>query len=118
MFGGSHPAVILDVPAMYTETDEIHQLLMRNYFAQALLDSGAVTCVLATGLRDSETMRKVHECLLSVLEDFSTSPETPGRPQLDILRQIAEIRSKPVHGDALFTRNPSGALAGLIQMYA
>jgi hypothetical protein len=100
----SQPAVILDVPQAVTNADMIHQLLLRNYFAAALLDGAMVSCILATGLRDPDVTRALHERL-------SNAMESPGIAQLDLLREIASIRNAPFQTDALFTPNPWNPLA-------
>jgi len=102
----THPVVILDVPAMHTPSDEIQQMLLRNYFAQSLLDGGMVTCVLATGLRPLEAIRDVHRRLIPALEQ-------PSESQGDLLDEIARTGPEPPYGDALFTRNPRRLLAGI-----
>jgi hypothetical protein len=58
------PTVVLDVPAVRGDADFLHQLVLRNYFAQVLLDSGAVHCVIATGLCSSELMSRIHDLLV------------------------------------------------------
>ncbi|MEO7274313.1 MAG: hypothetical protein ABIX28_16665 [Vicinamibacterales bacterium] len=100
------PAVILDVPLPATSTDLTHQLLLRNLFAQLLLDSGRVSCVLATGLRPEPETIELQMRLLQTLTD-------PNATQIDLWTVVEtftrEAKLKP--HDAFFTANPYRPLA-------
>jgi hypothetical protein len=96
---GTHPVVVLDVPQLFSPAEMIQQLALRNYFAQTLLDSGAVRCVLATGLRPADSAMQAYD---RVMRDLSSGPTK----QVDLLRDITGIRGGPLVSDTLFTRNP------------
>lgn len=98
---GVRPMVVLDVPAPVTESQFLHQLFLRNLFAQALIDSNAVACVLATGLRPLGMAARLHDTILSALN-------TPGQSRLGLLAHIARhlVPRDTVPHDALFTANP------------
>jgi hypothetical protein len=98
---GFKPLVVLDVPIPLNASDLAHQLLLRNYFAQALIDSGSVVCVLATGLHEGVTMAELHRIFLA-------KPTASLGTRTEVLDRIAEFLgndSAPSH-DALFTANP------------
>ena len=98
---GFKPLVVLDVPIPLNASDLVHQLLLRNYFAQALIDSGSVVCVIATGLHDAQTMAEMHRVFLS---ESTASLGT----RADVLDRIAEFlrNDLTLPHDALFTDNP------------
>jgi hypothetical protein len=98
---GFKPLVVLDVPIPLNASDLVHQLLLRNYFAQALIDSGSVVCVIATGLHDAQTMAEMHRVFLS---ESTASLGT----RTDVLDRIAEFvrNDLTLPHDALFTDNP------------
>jgi hypothetical protein len=102
--GGQHgikPLVVLDVPVPLNASDLVHQLLLRNYFAQALIDSGSVACVIATGLHEGQTMAEMHRL-------FLTQPAASLGTRAEVLDRLAEfVRSDRLAShDALFTANP------------
>jgi hypothetical protein len=99
------PFVILDVPATATSTDYVHQLLLRNYFAHALADTGAVSGVLATGLYPPEAMGRLHSLILSLIN-------MPDISQFDLFNHISSAgRTYGLRThDALFTASPRGPL--------
>jgi hypothetical protein len=107
------PAVILDVPAAVTPADQVHQLLMRNYFAQALMNSGAVTSVLATGLYPEAQMNEIQRIILPAIE-------TPVMTRVDLLDRVTRsvrYAGLPAH-DALFTANPHLPLIAATRRHA
>jgi hypothetical protein len=102
--GGQHefkPLVVLDVPIPLNASDLVHQLLLRNYFAQALVDSGSVVCVIATGLHEPQTIAELHRA-------FLTDPKASFGTRVEVLDRIAELvrNDRSLTHDALFTANP------------
>lgn len=99
------PAVFLDVPPSRNPSEHMHQLLLRNYYAQALLDSGMVHCVFATGLMAPRVTDEFHQILLNAAQN-------PSMRQIDLLDSLVALSrgqdSPSVH--ALFTRNPDASL--------
>jgi hypothetical protein len=111
--GRPRPAVILDVPAVRSWPDFVHQLLLRNYFAQALLDSGTVRCVLATGLYQDPHIRLVH----ALLTEAADKPWLTQSGLLDSLARDSQHTEFADH-DALFSVNPDLSLIKPITEYA
>lgn len=97
---GRKPVVILDVPAVRTESNLLHQLLLRNYFAQVLLDSSTVRCVIATGLLTGVAMQRIHELLTGSGVRFTD------RTQAQIVEEIRNISYGQPATTALFTSLP------------
>jgi hypothetical protein len=112
-FTECRPIVILDVPAAVTAADFVHQLLLRNYFAQALVDSGAVACVLATGLHPSSAMSELQHLILEAIA-------TPASSRLELFDRVTDFaRSwRLSRHDALFTSSPYGPLCTQWPRYA
>jgi hypothetical protein len=103
---GVRPAVVLDVPRPATASDLMHQLLMRNFFAQLLVDSGRVSCVLATGLHPEAETKELQERVMRTLSD-------PQASQFDLWTAVCTFGREaalPTH-DAFFTANPYRPLA-------
>jgi hypothetical protein len=100
------PAVILDVPRPATASDLMHQLLMRNFFAQLLVDSDRVSCVLATGLHPEHQMVELHARVQWILSD-------PAATQIDLWDSVCSfVREASLHShDAFFTANPYRPIA-------
>jgi hypothetical protein len=112
-FGGFIPIVILDVPAPVTSTDLVHQLLLRNYFAQALVDSGAVVGVLATGLHPLPAMAELQRLILEAI----TAPADSSLELFDRVMALARSMGLIPH-DALFTSSPYGLPSARRPRYA
>ncbi|MBA2355472.1 MAG: hypothetical protein H0V80_12485 [Acidobacteria bacterium] len=95
------PVVVLDVPLPATHSDLLHQLLLRNYFAQGLIDSGMVACVLATGLRAERSLEALHRTVVAALS-------VSGTPRLELLDGAAATATKSGAPalDAFFTAHP------------
>jgi hypothetical protein len=95
------PLVVLDVPVPVTSADFMHQLLLRNYFAQALVDSGAVAGVLATGLHPVPAMAELQKWLIERLSD-------PGATKIELFDELVNFatRLQLRRHDALFTAGP------------
>jgi hypothetical protein len=112
-FGGFRPIVILDVPAAVTSTDLVHQLLLRNYFAQALIDSGAVAGVLATGLHPLPAMAELQRLILEAITALAGS-------SLELFDRVTALgRSMGlIPHDALFTPSPHRSLSARRPHYA
>ena len=98
---GFKPLVMLDVPIPLNPSDLVHQLLLRNYFAQALIDSGSVVCVIATGLHEGVTMAELHRIFLA-------QPTASLGTRTEALDRIAGFlgHDRALSHDALFTANP------------
>jgi hypothetical protein len=110
--GGSKPIVILDVPAPVTSADLVHQLLLRNYFAHALVDTGAVAGVFATGLHPLPEMAELQQLMLGSITGTGSS--------LELFDRVTAFgRSKGlIPHDALFTPSPYRSLSARRQLYA
>ena len=104
-FQNVRPLVILDTPAPPTAADLVHQLLLRNYFAQALVDSGSVSGVLATGLHPLPAIAEVQQWLINAI----VSPQIAKLQLFDQLVARSASLGLLKH-DALFTASPHGPL--------
>jgi hypothetical protein len=109
--GPFRPLVVLDVPVPATATDVIHQLLLRNAFAQALIDTGVPGAVLATGLRAREDMLPLQRALVSELK-----PETPRLEFFDRMGDHAKS-SLSIVPDVFFVASPYLPLGAGRPMY-
>jgi tetratricopeptide (TPR) repeat protein len=112
-FGDVRPFVVLDVPAPVTSADVVHQLLLRNYFAQALTDAGVVAGVLATGLHPVSAMGNIQELVLERLGSLRGS-------RLELFDAVAALARtmKLMPHDALFTAVPHALLPARRPRYA
>jgi len=109
--GPFRPTIVLDAPIPATYSDLVHQLLLRNAFAQSLADTGVVGCVLATGLRPHEAMLTMHRAVAEALR-----PEVPRMQLLDIVTARARDLNLAPH-DALFSASPYQPIATGRPMY-
>lgn len=101
------PAIFLDVPPVSHATDRMHQVFLRNYFAQSLLNSGMVRCVVATGLVPPDFLPEYHR----LLDHMARRPSIPQINFFDLLNQMSEhFTEQRFH--ALFTRDPQEPLEG------
>jgi tetratricopeptide (TPR) repeat protein len=112
-FGDFRPFVVLDVPAPVTSADAVHQLLLRNYFAQSLMEAGVVAGVLATGLHPVSAMGQIQETVLERIGSLRGS-------RLELFDAVAALGRtlKLLPYDALFTAVPHAPLPSRRPRYA
>jgi hypothetical protein len=84
------PCVVLYVPAEGSLSSAVEQLLLRNQFAQALVNTGAVSCVLATGWKNAAGVMEAltHAgSLFDVLQLLRERGEVPADPLATLARK-------------------------------
>jgi len=98
-WAGAPTSVVLDVPTSGAESHTVHQLLLRNIFAQKLLDSRAIPCVLGIGLQERSALAEMHHRFYDLVA------ERRGAGQLEVLDAMHTVPyAAPTV--ALFTLNP------------
>jgi hypothetical protein len=87
------PLTVLDVAAPPTRTEALRQLVLRNTFAQQLLQLGGTHAVLATGLAAPPDQLLLYDLLVTAIGD--------GRTAADIARALQHHRPVASHADIL-----------------
>jgi hypothetical protein len=117
------PLVVIDVPRPSVFSEVVTQLILRNWFASALMRMANPAAILATGLGERFTsQRLITKSLLTSIAAGSsfaeitanirnTTRDTPGpidAKRLDSQQTLSELIGP--YGTALFTQDPSGLI--------